>query len=136
MPAGSGRDQATGVGMSRQSTRRAHQLSKPEARAASSSPQVVRAGRAGLEAPGQEAITVITNRDNIDALLRELDRRTARIRNEPGLSGEDKDRLVEAVRVRARVQLGEWAGLEGVDQVKLAQALVRVTELSWRDRLG
>ena len=79
---------------------------------------------------------MVTGPDTIDALLRELDRRTARIRNEPGLSNEDKDRLVEAIRVRARVQLGEWAGQEGIDQGKLARALVTLTELSWRDRLG
>lgn len=79
---------------------------------------------------------MMTGPDQIDALFRELDRCATKIRNESGLSNEDKDRLVEVVRVRARVQRGEWAGLEGGDQIKLARALVRVTELSWRDRLG
>ena len=56
------------------------------------------------------------------------------IQANPGLSPRDRAQLVRAVRTRAQVELGQLAGVTGVDQAFLAQTLIEVLGLVREDR--
>ena len=70
----------------------------------------------------------------IAAILDDLDERVTMIQADPGLSPMDRAQLVRAVRTRAQVELGQLAGVTGVDQVFLAQILIEVLGLVRDDR--
>ena len=65
-------------------------------------------------------------RGAIAAILDDLQDRMAIILNDRSLSPEEKARLIRAVRSRAQVELGQLAGLDGVDQALVAQTLAEV----------
>ena len=56
----------------------------------------------------------------------DMNERLAVLQADPDLSPEGRAQLSQAVRTRAQVELGQMAGVVGVDQAALAQVLAEV----------
>ncbi len=64
--------------------------------------------------------------EGIITIAANMNARLAALQADPDLSPECRAQLTRAVRVRAQVELGQMAGVAGVDQAALAQVLAEL----------